>query len=104
MDKRQDRIENHSRYRAASLDQITGRLSDIRARQEAKLQSYTQTSEIKNYENAAKYLLDSRQSQRPLRTSPKQIEISPSVIEIGPEHVQPGPKGDPDFKGSVVSR
>jgi hypothetical protein len=104
MDKRQDRIENHGRYRAASLDQITGRLSDIRARQEAKLQGFTQTSEIKNYENAAKYLLDSRQSQRPLRTAPKQIEISPSVIEIGPEHVQPPSKADADFQGSVVSR
>jgi hypothetical protein len=89
MEKRQDTIENHSRYRAASLDQITGRLADIRARQESKLQTFTQSSEIKNYENAAKYLLDSRQSQRPLKASaPKTVEISPSVIEIGPESVQ----------------
>jgi hypothetical protein len=100
MSKRQDTIENHSRYRAASLDQITGRLADIRARQESKLQSFTQTSEVKNYENAAKYLLDSKASQRPLK--PKSIEISPSVIEIGPDSVVPAqPKDD---KGTVASR
>jgi hypothetical protein len=89
MDKRQDSIDNHSRYRAASLDQITGRLADIRAKQEAKLQTFSQSSEIKNYESAAKYLLDSKASHRPLqKLEPKTVEVSPSVIEIGPDTVQ----------------
>ena len=35
---------------------------------------------------AAKYLLDSNNSQRPLKTkTPKSVEVGPSVIEIGPE-------------------
>ncbi len=100
MDKRQDTIDNHSRYRAASLDQITGRLADIRAKQEAKLQTFTQSSEIKNYENAAKYLLDSKSSQRPLRRTPSTVEVGPSVIEVGPETPAP----DNDDRGLVAGR
>jgi hypothetical protein len=105
MEKRQDTIENHSRYRAASLDQVTGRLAEIRARQESKLQMYGQSSEIKNYENAAKYLLDSQQSApRPLRTTtPKAVEIGPSTIEIGPEHLNHNGE-QPERKGTVASR
>jgi len=101
MEKRQETIENHSRYEAASLDQITGRLADIRAKQESKLQMFSQNTDIKNYENAAKYMLDSEQSARPnqLRFD-KPIEVAPSVIEIGPEHVQPA-KGD---DGLVATR
>lgn len=102
MQKRQETIENHSRYRAASLDQITSRLADIRAKQESKLQMFSQTSDIKNYENAAKYLLDNEQSKatKSLKSGkPKAIEISPSVIEIGPE--TPAPKAD---SGQVASK
>lgn len=101
MEKRQETIEGHSRYQAASLDQITGRLADIRAKQESKLQMFAQNTDIKNYESAAKYMLDSEQSSRPnqLRFD-KPIEVAPSVIEIGPEHVQPAPKDD----GRVANR
>lgn len=101
MEKRQETIENHSRYQAASLDQITGRLADIRAKQESKLQMFAQNTDIKNYESAAKYMLDSESSSRPnqLRFD-KPIEVAPSVIEIGPEHVQPTQGDD----GRVATR
>jgi len=104
MEKRQETIENHSRYQAASLDQITGRLADIRAKQESKLQMFSQNTDIKNYENAAKYMLDSElgAEARQLKSSrPKTIEISPSVIEIGPEDVSPAPS---EPKGQVATR
>lgn len=103
MEKRQETIENHSRYRAASLDQVTARFADIRAKQEAKLQMFSQTSDCKNYENAAKYLLDNEQIKgaKSLKSSkPKAIEISPSVIEIGPDTEKPA-KSDKD---QVASR
>jgi peptidoglycan hydrolase CwlO-like protein len=92
MQKRQATIENHSRYRAASLDQVTARFADIRAKQEAKLQGFAQTSDCTNYENAAKYLLDNEQVKSfksPHSGKPKTIEISPSVIEIGPDSAKP---------------
>jgi peptidoglycan hydrolase CwlO-like protein len=91
MQKREATIENQSRYRAASLDQVTARLADIRAKQEAKLQMHSQSTDVKNYENAAKYLLDSEVRGGPQPGSTRQrlqrertIEVAPSVIEIGP--------------------
>ena len=98
MQKRQATIENHSRYRAASLDQVTARFAEIRAKQEAKLQGFAQTSDCDNYENAAKYLLDNEQAKsfKSLKSAkPKAIEISPSVIEIGPDTAKPAAT-DPD--------
>lgn len=92
MEKRQKTIENHSRYRAASLDQVTARFADIRAKQEAKLQMFSQTSDCDNYENAAKYLLDNEQTKsfKSMKSGkPKAIEIAPSVIEIGPDSTKP---------------
>jgi chromosome segregation ATPase len=110
LQKRQDTIENHSRYRAASLDQVTARLADIRAKQEGKLQSLTQSTDIKNYENAAKYLLDSQRGKdlglkRTGQAAPKAVEVGPSVIEIGPESVKSSP-GAPALEkpGQIVSR
>ncbi len=95
MQKRQATIENHSRYRAASLDQVTAHLADIRAKQESKLQMFSQTSDCDNYEKAAKYLLDNEQAKsfKSLKSSkPKAIEIAPSVIEIGPDSSKPAAK------------
>lgn len=101
MQKREATIENQSRYRAASLDQVTARFADIRAKQEAKLQMFSQSTDIKNYENAAKYLLDNEtRSVRPRdrgqptsRLHGQPIEIGPAVIEVGPEAETPKPKG-----------
>jgi predicted RNase H-like nuclease (RuvC/YqgF family) len=94
MQKRESTIENQSRYRAASLDQVTARLAEIRAKQESKLQMYGQSNDVKNYENAAKFLLDNelrgRGGSAPDRLQRERtIEVAPSVIEIGPE---PRPK------------
>jgi predicted RNase H-like nuclease (RuvC/YqgF family) len=98
MQKREATIENQSRYRAASLDQVTGRLADIRAKQESQLQSFSQSTDVRNYENAAKYLLDndlrtSQPRQAPRERHPREIEIGPSTIEIGPEPAPQKPKG-----------
>jgi len=97
MQKRQATIDNHSRYRAASLDQVTARFADIRAKQEAKLQMFNQTNDVKTYENAAKYLLDNEQAREfksHKSAKPRAIEIAPSVIEIGPDTAKPAAKDD----------
>jgi predicted RNase H-like nuclease (RuvC/YqgF family) len=96
MEKRQASIEQHGRYRAASIDQVKTRLADIRAKQEAKLDAFGQAVDVKNYENAAKYLLDSESSPtlKPKSLVPsKTFEIRPSVMEIGPKDARsiPGP-------------
>ncbi len=100
MEKRQSQIDHHGRYRAASIDQVKTRLADIRAKQEAKLETFGQATDVKNYENAAKYLLDSENA--PLTSGKashkaKTLEIRPSVLEIGPKDAKalPGPVAVP---------
>jgi predicted RNase H-like nuclease (RuvC/YqgF family) len=62
MEKRQATIESNSRYSASSLDQIAGRFADIRARQEAKLETLGTSTTTSNYEDRAKFDLDARRA------------------------------------------
>lgn len=106
MQKRQETIEEHGRYRVASLDQLTAHLADIRAKQESKLDMYGQNSELKNYENAAKYLLDNEHSAETKKfkvSKPRSLEISPTVIEIGPDAVKTPAPAAP-APGQVAAR
>ncbi len=85
---RQDTLNEQSRYRAASLDQITSKLADIRARQEATLDSLARAAEHFSYEDAAKADLD-RESAFD-QTGPKALpagksKTEPTVIEINPD-------------------
>lgn len=84
MSKRQNTIDKHSRYRAESLDQVNVRVADIRARQEAQLESLSKTTTANNYENRARLDLDGRNA--PARTfAPKS---KTPVIEVKPEDVK----------------
>ena len=86
---RQHTIDEHSRYQAASLDQVSARLADIRARQESQLDSFGQNSDMEDYENQAKFQLDSELSKGDAfapRTQPSRLPTT--VIEIGPEDVE----------------
>ena len=105
MQKRQASIEEHSRYRAASLEQVQGRFADIRAKQESKLENLSKSAELKNYENAAKYMLDAEHSKSGawMPKPQKKFQTSPAVIEIGPESVKEAPKTSAE-NGQVVSR
>lgn len=85
MAKRQRTIDEQSRYRAASLDQINGRLADIKAKQEAKLASLATEQARTNYEDAAKAEIDREMSGRKLseiRSAPRTVKTK--VIEIRP--------------------
>lgn len=113
MKDRAGTLEEQSRYRAASLDAITTKLADIRARQEATLASIAKGAERYGYEQDAKASLDRDAAQRgrtgeepvkPASHEPPTIEIDAAKAArdqalVGPP--MPAPVGD---KGSVSSR
>ncbi len=90
MQKRQDSIDEHSRYRVNSLEQLTARFSEIRSKQEAQLASLGKAKETMNYENRAKIDLDARNTINPAVSGPSsfspmnRLNRAP-VIEIRPD-------------------
>lgn len=84
MSKRQETLDSIDRFEVASLDQLTGKMADIRARQEAELQRLATAGGAFSYEQRAKHQLDI-ESARPGLIRPTQIEIQPPVLEITPE-------------------
>ncbi len=60
LSKRQASIDEQSRYKAASLDHLQGKVADIRAKQEAELASLAAGSGRADYEQKAKLELDAR--------------------------------------------
>lgn len=86
MEKRQRTIDEQSRYSAGSLDQLATRFADIRAKQEARLESLGTQGSTMNYEDRAKLELDARASyQSKSLMQPAIRPIRPEVIEIRPE-------------------
>lgn len=104
MEKRQRSIDEQSRYRAGSLDQITSRLSDIKAKQEAKLAALSSNSKRENYEDMAKSQID-RESFKARKVKVTERKARPEVIEIHPDTTKPaGPKQDEQKKETLASR
>ena len=85
MQKRQDCIDEQSRYRAASLDQLRSKLAELRAEQESRLESLAGDQTRTNYEEQAKLELDRETGSRELNV--ERIEPAPvrKVIEIKPD-------------------
>lgn len=91
LEDRQATIEKHTRYEAASLDQVKGRLSDIRAKQEARMHALANGASRENYEDRAKVdidnelrsraalreALDGLDAARPATTTPDVLFITP---------------------------
>ncbi|MDX2147632.1 MAG: hypothetical protein SFZ23_08935 [Planctomycetota bacterium] len=98
MAKRQETIDRASRYRASSLDQVNSKFAEIRARQEAQLETLAKGATSQSYESRAAFELDARDRaadraegrtqssglSRTLRAAPK-----PEVIEVTPENSSP---------------
>ncbi len=55
MEKRQKRIDEHSRYEGVSLDALRGRLSAIRAQQESTLDRLAGAASTQSYEDRARF-------------------------------------------------
>lgn len=89
MEKRQETIDEHSRYAVASLDQLKGRFAEIRAKQEARLESLSIPATTRTYEDRAKQDLDAQQGRRQIgrlfEYQAPTIEVAPTIIEITPD-------------------
>lgn len=89
MSKRQETLDRLSRYEVASLDQLTSKMTDIRARQESELQQLAVRGGANTYEQQAKYQLDVETSRSGVsstgRVRPATIEVKPPVLEITPD-------------------
>lgn len=75
LDKRNRTIEECSRYDASSLDQLTGRLSEIRSRQEAQLDVLANDRPEADYEDMARMQLRG-ESFAPLPSGSKASSIA----------------------------
>lgn len=92
MEKRQRTLDQQGRYGAASLDQLAGKFADIRSRQEARLETLGQSTNINSYESRAKLDLDVKRSYRDITNSKPVERTRPAVIEITPGDVGPAAK------------
>lgn len=103
MEKRQRNIDEQSRYRAGSIDQITARLSDIKTKQEAKLAALASTQKRENYEQAAKAQID-HESFKARKVKLTERKARPEVIEINPDTVPAKPASTETQKDTLASR
>ncbi len=104
MSDRQRTLDEQSRYRAASLDQINSKLADIRAKQEAQLASLATVADHFSYEDTAKTQIDREGASTSARKAPRSApRIAPTVIEINPDNLPAAPKSGPGNDGSVAS-
>jgi chromosome segregation ATPase len=95
MSDRQKTLDEQSRYRAASLDQITSKLADIRARQEAQLGSLGKLQDRTAYEDAAKATLDRETATAAAQKARQPQQPKAHVIEINPDKLPPLPAVTP---------
>jgi hypothetical protein len=105
MEKRQKTIDEQSRYRAGSLDQITSRPADIKAKQEAKLAALSSDHQRVNYEDMAKSQID-REMSKARKVKVLERRARPEVIEIHPsnEPTSPAPQKEEGKKETLASR
>lgn len=88
MEKRQRTLDDQGRYGADSIQQLSSRFADIRSRQEARLETLGQSSNINSYEDKAKLQLDSQRAYRSMVTPSRGAAPKPAVIEITPRDLK----------------
>jgi hypothetical protein len=88
MKKRQDRIDDHSRYDGISLDNLNRQLDGIRARQEAELARLTGTNAEQEYLRSAEsqFNRSRRDTTEGFRFAPDTIELDAEVIELDQDY------------------
>jgi chromosome segregation ATPase len=96
VEKRNETIDRHSRYRSDSLEQLNAKFSQIRSKQEARLQSITSNRSMTNYEDRARIELDARNftGGSNLGKPTNSVEIKPPVLDIRPDSIGPNPHAD----------
>ena len=82
MERRQETIDEASRYKAGSMDGLRGRISEIRLRQEAQLETLAKSADRNTYEDRAKVEIDTKVRaatvNQPKAAKPQVIQINPS--------------------------
>lgn len=105
MEDRQATIDEHSRFQANSLEQLNGRLSQIRNEQRSRLESIARRDKGRDYVNEAEFLIDrdgqatrtdAGGSERAL-PEPVFAPARPQVIEIRPDT----PSGKPQASNAL---
>ncbi|MDX9912152.1 MAG: hypothetical protein RBS39_10000 [Phycisphaerales bacterium] len=99
MQDREQTIEKHSRYRVASLEQLQGRLAEIRTKQEATLEGLGRQQNTTSYEDRAKIDLDARSGKAVLVVPPSSYTVTPPSITIDEDDCDDAPA-----RGKVASR
>lgn len=89
MEDRQATIDEHSRFQANSLDQLTSRLDGIRNEQRERLASIGKREDMRSYEQEAKYLIDQNAQVQSYERQDAPVLIEPTVIDITPEEAKP---------------
>lgn len=82
MERRQQTIDEASRYKAGSMDSLRGRISEIRLRQEAQLETLAKSADRNNYEDRAKVEIDAK--TRATTVNQPKPSAKPPVIQINP--------------------
>lgn len=86
IEKRQKSLERYEKFDAVSLDQITTRMTKIRAEQEGRLQSLAASGKTQNYESKAKAMIDAETAARTIFEKTQQLTpIQPTVLQITPD-------------------
>ena len=89
MEKREATIDELSPYTANSLDQVTSRLSEIRAEQEDRMASLGRSSDTESYLERAKGQVDADHEAQSLMDG----DFNNGVIEIAPPEIEVTPDG-----------
>lgn len=89
MEDRQATIDEHSRFQANSLDQLTSRLDNIRIEQRERLASIGKREDMRSYEDEAKYLIDQNAQVQNFERQDAPVLLEPTVIDITPEEAEP---------------
>ena len=79
MEARQATLDELGPYKAHSIDQVKDRLAQVRAQQEAKLESLATGENELSYEDRAKLSLGGEKAASRID---RVIEIAPKIIEI----------------------
>jgi hypothetical protein len=95
MEKRQRTLDQQGRYGADSLQQLSSRFADIRSRQEAQLETLSQSSNINTYEDKAKLQIDAQRAYKSSVTTVRPAAPKPTVIEITPGDLTSPPPAEP---------
>lgn len=108
VERRQESIDEHSRFEAASLGQITQRMEKIRAEQEARLQSLASQTKVTDYEKKAKVMLENETAAKTLFEQTQKLGSSPALLLDQPEaeRIEIGPDGSSEResdRGPVAS-